>query len=253
MNNKEKEALIEKYRRATNKLILLDYDGTLVDYERIPDNAKLSEPLAEILIKLIDKPHTKVFIISGRSHYDIDKLLDHLPIDIIAEHGAMIKEGSGNWKLQVADNVLWKESIIPIMNMITSACPGSYIEEKNYSVTWHYRNADTQLGYAFSRELIHILGKIVDSHNLKILDGNKVVEVLTNDTGKGKAVEKLLEQNNYDFILSIGDDATDEEMFGFFINNSNAFTIKVGKGDTFARHKLATIDEVELLLKHLTV
>jgi trehalose 6-phosphate synthase/phosphatase len=125
MNNKEKEALIEKYRRATNKLILLDYDGTLVDYERIPDNAKLSEPLAEILIKLIDKPHTKVFIISGRSHYDIDKLLDHLTIDIIAEHGAMIKEGSGNWKHQVADNVLWKESIIPIMNMITSACPGS--------------------------------------------------------------------------------------------------------------------------------
>jgi trehalose-phosphatase len=80
-----------------------------------------------------------------------------------------------------------------------------------------------------------------------------VVEVLTNDTGKGKAVEKLLEQNKYDFILSIGDDATDEEMFGFFINNSNAFTVKVGKGDTFAKHKLATIDEVELLLKHLAV
>jgi trehalose 6-phosphate synthase/phosphatase len=252
MNYKEKEELTEKYRRATNKLVLLDYDGTLVDYERIPDNAKLSEPLADILIKLIDKPHTKVFIISGRGHYDIDKLLDHLPIDIIAEHGAMIKEG-GIWKNQVADNALWKESVIPIMNMITSACPESFIEEKKFSVTWHYRNSDTQLGYAFSRELIHTLGKIVDTHNLKILDGKKVVEVLTNETGKGKAVKKLLEQNNYDFILSIGDDATDEEMFEFFLSNSTALTIKVGKGDTYAKHKLATIDEVVVLLKHLAV
>jgi trehalose 6-phosphate synthase/phosphatase len=252
MNYKEKETLIEKYKRATNKLVLLDYDGTLVDYERIPDNARLSEHIVNILIKLIDKPRTKVFIISGRGHHDIDKLLDHLPIDIIAEHGAMIKE-NGIWKNQVIDNVLWKESIIPIVNKITSACPGSFIEEKYFSVTWHYRNADTQQGYTHSRELIHILRKIVNSHNLKILDGNKVVEVLTNETGKGKAVRKLLEQDNYDFILAIGDDATDEEMFEFFLSDHNASTIKVGTGDTYAKNKLASIEDVVFLLKNLTV
>jgi trehalose 6-phosphate synthase/phosphatase len=251
MDTSEKEKLIGKYRKATNKLILLDYDGTLVDYERIPDNARLSEHLVEILIKLIDKPQTKVFIISGRAHYDIDKLLDHIPIDIIAEHGAMIKE-SGIWKNQIIDNVLWKESIIPILNKITADCPKSYIEEKNFSITWHYRNADTQQGYAHSRELINILGKIVNSFNLKILDGNKVVEVLTNETGKGKAVKKLLEQSNYDFILAIGDDATDEEMFEFFLPDSNASTIKVGYGNTYAKYKLASIEDVVLILKNLT-
>ena len=39
---------------------------------------------------------------------------------------------------------------------------------------------------------------------------------MTKEIGKGKAVKKLFEQNNYDFILSIGDDATDEEMFEYF-------------------------------------
>jgi trehalose 6-phosphate synthase/phosphatase len=252
MDNSEKEELVEKYIRATNKLVLLDYDGTLVDYEQIPDNARLSDHLVNIIIKLIDKPRTKVFIISGRSNNDIDKLLDHLPIDIIAEHGAMIKE-SGIWKNQITDNDSWKETVIPVLNQITSSCPGSFVEEKNFSLTWHYRNADTQQGYAHSRELINILEEIKRSFDLKILDGNKVVEVLTNKIGKGKAVKKILEQHNYDFILSIGDDATDEEMFEFFLHNSDAYTVKVGNGNTFAKNKVADISDVVLLLKQLSV
>ncbi len=252
MENIEKTELIEKYRKASNKLVLLDYDGTLVNYELIPDKARLSEHLVDILIKLIDEPKTKVFIISGRGHNDIDKLLDHLPIDIIAEHGAMIKE-SGVWKNQITNNDLWKKTIIPVLNQITFACPKSFVEEKKYSLAWHYRNAEPRSGYVHSRELISILERIIHSYNLKILDGNKVVEILTNEIGKGKAVNKLIEQNNYDFILSIGDDATDEEMFESFLLNSNAFTIKVGNGVTYAKKKLPGINDVVLLLKHLTV
>ncbi len=251
MDMSEKAALIEKYRKAKNKLVLLDYDGTLVNYELIPDNARLPEHLNDILKKLIDKPQTKVFIISGRSHQDIDKLLDHLPINIIAEHGAMMKRG-GLWKNQVIDNNAWKKSIIPILNQTTSDCPKSFVEVKNFSLTWHYRNAEALSGYAHSRELIRILEKMINSYNLKILDGNKVVEILPDEIGKGKAVKELSEQDNYDFILSIGDDATDEEMFEFYLHNSDAFTIKVGNGDTHAKYKLASIKDVVSLLKQLS-
>ena len=129
MDDIEKAELVEKFEKASNKIVLLDYDGTLVNYELIPGNAKLSEQLDEILIKLIDKPKTKVFIISGRGYQDIDKLLVHLPIDIIAEHGAMMKE-SGLWKNQINNNDLWKKTVINILNQITFACPKSYVEEK---------------------------------------------------------------------------------------------------------------------------
>jgi trehalose 6-phosphate synthase/phosphatase len=251
MNDIEKAELVEKFKKASNKLVLLDYDGTLVKYELIPKNAKLSEHLDEILIKLIDKPQTKVFIISGRGYQDIDKLLVHLPIDIIAEHGAMMKE-SGVWKNQINNNDSWNKTVINILNQITFTCPESYVEEKKFSLAWHYRNAEPQSGYAHSRELIGLLEEIIHSYNLKILDGNKVVEILTNENGKGKAVKKLTEQINYDFILSIGDDATDEEMFEYFLHNSNAYTIKVGNGDTYAKNKVADINEVVLLLKQLS-
>jgi trehalose 6-phosphate synthase/phosphatase len=251
MNKREKSELIRRYNEANNKLVLLDYDGTLVNYELIPDNAILPEYLVDIIIRLNDKPGTKVFIISGRSHEDIDRLLDHLPVDIIAEHSAMIKEG-GQWKNLISDKVSWKNAIIPEINRITARCPESVLEEKNFSLTWHYRNADPETGYACSRELIRILEDPISTYNLKILDGNKVVDILSGNTGKGKAVEKISAEKRYDFILSIGDDATDEEMFEFFQHNSNAFTIKVGFGDTCAKYKLTNIKDVVSLLKKLS-
>jgi trehalose 6-phosphate synthase/phosphatase len=136
-----REEIIEKYMSATSRLVLLDYDGTLVNYTPLPDTAKLSEHISDILIKLIGTSQTKVFIITGRGYHDIDIILDHLPINIIAEHGAMIREG-GIWKSQINDNGLWKKTVFPILNQITSVCPESFVEEKTYSLAWHYRNKD---------------------------------------------------------------------------------------------------------------
>jgi trehalose 6-phosphate synthase/phosphatase len=251
MDSKTGEEIKEKFRKAKNRLVLLDYDGTLVNHTPIPASASLPEPISDIIIKLVDDPLTKVYIITGRSRNDIDNFLDHIPINIIAEHGAMMKI-RGVWKNQIINNVFWKRSIRPVLDQITSTCPKSYVEDKCFSLTWHYRNADPDLGYSASRELIRLLKERIQSYNLKILDGNKVVEILTNETGKGSAVKKLFEQYTYDFILSIGDDATDEEMFEFFLHQPNAITIKVGDGFTSARYKLNNIVEVASLLKQLS-
>ena len=252
MNDFKKAELIEKYRNADNRLVLLDYDGTLVDYTPIPVAARLTDLIFDILIKLLDTPQTEIFIITGRGHQEIDKIFDSLPINIIAEHGAMIRK-RGIWENQINNNCSWKETVIPILNQITTECPESFIEEKDFSLAWHYRNAESQSGFTHSRKLINTLEEIIHSYDLKILDGNEVVEIMTKEVGKGKAVKKLSEQNNYDFILSIGDDATDEEMFEHFLHITNAFTIKVGNGDTFAKYKFASINDVVLLLNHLSL
>jgi len=251
MNEIIKAELIDKYRNANNRLILLDYDGTLVDYTTIPDTAIVTDILFDILMKLIGTPQTEVFIITGRGHKEIDKIFENLPINIIAEHGAMIKE-RGIWINQINNNGRWKKTIFPILNQITSECPNSFVEEKKFSLAWHYRNAESQTGFTHSRNLINTLEEIIHSFDLKILDGNKVVEIMTKEVGKGKAVKKLSDQNNYDFILSIGDDATDEEMFEHFLHITNAFTIKVGNGDTFAKYKFTSINDVIFLLNHLS-
>ncbi len=249
-DNMIKTELINKIRKTTNKLILLDYDGTLVNYAPLPDKAIPSEHLLNVLIKLIDNSQTKVIIITGRGHQDIDKFLGHLPMTIIAEHGAMTKE-NGKWKKQINDDGSWKNKILPLLNTATLTCPKSFIEEKHFSLAWHYRSVETNTGQIHSRELIRIIENVVQSYNLKIMDGNKVVEITTGETSKGKAIQHLIESNSYDCILCIGDDKTDEDMFEYLLKNENAITIKVGKGDTLAKHRLETVEQVLLLLVQL--
>lgn len=241
--------LITKYKKAHNRLILLDYDGTLVDFTLIPDDAKPSVRLLNALYKVSCNPSTKVVIITGREYRSIDKLIGHLPIDIVAEHGAMIKE-HGVWKDQIK-NVSWKPEILSALNQITSECQGSFIEEKRFSVAWHYRNVDTMGGHIFSRELIRMIHDKRQPYDLRIIDGNKTVEIITKEASKGNAIIGLLKHINYDYVLSIGDDVTDEDMFEVLKDNENSFTIKVGTGNTSAKHRLNTPKSVLQLLELL--
>lgn len=242
---------VEKFNNSRNRILLLDYDGTLVNFSKTPDNVKPKEKLIKIIKKLNKKFKTKIIIITGRKKEDIENLIGHIQIEIIAEHGAFKKE-KDKWKVQFIDKGIWKKNISYILEKIAKTCPNSFIEEKNFSLAWHYRKVKIQLGYKQSRKLIRILRKKNVVYNLKTLDGNKVIEIMSNKIGKGKSIEKLIRNKNYDYILSIGDDKTDEEMFEFLLNNKNAITIKVGKGKTFAKNRLKNSKEVILLLEELS-
>ncbi|MBK6861942.1 MAG: trehalose-phosphatase [Saprospiraceae bacterium] len=242
--------LSKKYNTAINRLILLDYDGTLVDFESLPIKAIPSAHLLSMLSAIAMQPCTDLIIVTGRGYFDIDGFFGKLPISIIAEHGAMIRE-NGRWKKQLTDIGLWKQKVMPFFIGISSACPNSFVEEKETSLTWHYRNAQSEQGYKYSRELISNLKDVISSLNLKILEGNKIVEVLNNDVDKGIAVRKLLMKNKYDFVLAIGDDKTDEDMFCVLNECNNAYTVKVGDGETIAKHKLKTVSDVLILLEQL--
>lgn len=242
--------LIEGFKKAKDKLILLDYDGTLVDYKRTPHEATPSKTLLASLLKLNELPNTEVVIITGRAYQDIDGFVGHLPIDIIAEHGAMIRE-NGEWKQLIPDDGKWQHIFFPMMDRFTKTCPGSFIEHKRFSLAYHYRNADAECGFSRSRALINELSRRAPDYGLKITDGNRVVEIKRMDIDKGKGTRYLLESKDYDYILSIGDDKTDEDMFDVLANNKHAFTIKVGVGITSAKYRLDTVQNVIVLLNEL--
>jgi trehalose 6-phosphate synthase/phosphatase len=245
-----KELLIDNFKKAGKKLILLDYDGTLVDYKMVPQDATPSKKLLASLLKLNGSPNTKLVVISGRAYQDIDGFVGHLPIDIVAEHGAMIRENEV-WRELIPDNEDWKKKVSPVMLGIASKCAGTFMEEKRFSLAWHYRNADPDAGFTASRILIGELKAVIPGLQLKITDGNKVVEVKKRNIDKGKGTLYLLQKDDYDFILSIGDDKTDEDMFEVLEHNPRAYTIKVGPGDTLAKYRLENVQNVIVLLNEL--
>lgn len=245
--------ILNQYQQAERRLLLLDYDGTLVSFAKKPELAYPDSQLIDILTELTEDPQNTVVVISGRDREFLTKWLDRTGVDLVAEHGTWIKEaGQDEWQLQVKGvSDEWKNTIYPIMEKFSERTPGSFIEEKSLALVWHYRKAEPEFGSLKSKELIDALHAHIAGTGLQVLLGNKVVEVKPVDIHKGKAVLFYLDKNvNWDFILGMGDDYTDEDIFGML--PENAWKIKIGYAPfTKARYYLESSIAARELFKGL--
>ena len=219
----------EHYKKAGSRLLLLDYDGTLTAIKKRPDLAVPDKELIELLTDLAKDPKNNVVIVSGRDRQFLSEWLGQAGVDLAAEHGAWAKKNSWlDWKLSEPDlNDNWKQNIKPILEMFSVRTPGSFIEEKAFALAWHYRKTDPELGSLRAKELADALHDIVSGTDLQVLQGKKVLEIKPASINKGKAVSLWLEQQDqWDFILAMGDDWTDEDIF--MLLPDQAWSIKVG-------------------------
>jgi trehalose 6-phosphate synthase/phosphatase len=174
------------------------YRIDLVFYHRILKCHVLLE------LKMMEFTHADAGQMNGYLNMTLEKWFDHLPIGLIAEHGARIRHPKGEWKTEVSSNQPdWMPKIEKIMQAYLTRCPHSFIEKKEFSLAWHYRNADLVQGNIRAKELYEDLLLITEKLNLSILFGNKVVEVRVLGINKGEAVKKILHTGSFDFILSI--------------------------------------------------
>lgn len=223
------------YAKALHRLIMLDYDGTLVGFAEEPQEAVPGTELYEILGALTGDSKNKVVICSGRDQETLERWFGHLSLEMAAEHGAFYKT-QGKW-LQNVHGELWNEEILNLLQQIIDKTPGSMLEIKRTSVVWHYRNVNNWLACVREKQLIDSLRKPCEHLGLHIMRGNKIVEIKSPACTKGSVVRKLLEKGNYDFMMAIGDDTTDEDMFQAM--PASAVTIKIGELSDNARYNLA--------------
>ncbi|HEV7331492.1 MAG TPA: bifunctional alpha,alpha-trehalose-phosphate synthase (UDP-forming)/trehalose-phosphatase [Flavisolibacter sp.] len=246
-----KRNLLDAYRKAKKRLLLLDYDGTLVPFAPQPQQALPGRGLVQLIESLSANAANDVYVISGRSSAWLQTYFGHLPVSLVAEHGARTKEKEGEWTTAVQTHSEWKESITQVMEMYVRRCPGSSIEEKEFSIVWHYRNANPEQGKLRALELMGELNDFIHTRRLQVMAGNKIVEVRNSGIDKGTAIKKILAQKTYDFIFAAGDDRTDEDMFKVLSSKQNCFSIKVGTEASFARFNLQTPQMVISLLESL--
>jgi trehalose 6-phosphate synthase/phosphatase len=235
-----KRAIFDSYRKSKRRLLLLDYDGTLVSFASLPLEAKPDIHLIELLESLTKKEENEVYIISGRESVALENWIGHIPLNIISEHGARIKLKGKGWQTQVLTSYDWKPTVRTIMNSYVKRCANSFTEEKDFSVVWHYRNANQDQAKLRSLELIAELSEYTHNLELQVMPGNKIVEVRSLGIDKGKAVRKILLNSDFDFILAAGDDKTDEDMFKVLADLNNVYTIKIGADASYANYNLHT-------------
>jgi len=143
---------------------------------------------------------------------------------------------------RAASGLCWRQ--------FAASAPGSLVENKEYALAWHYRLVDAEFGSWLANELVTTLENLLGGTELAVIPGNKVVEVRYAWANKGEVAAHLAARfRRRSFVLAIGDDRTDEDLFASLPRN--AWTIRVGSGSTSARFRLAGPRDVRRLLRTL--
>jgi trehalose 6-phosphate synthase/phosphatase len=246
---KLKEGILNAYRDSNERILFLDYDGTLQRFFDKPQAASPDKELYSLLRAMAKDPANDLVLISGRDKDTLQKWFGDEALTLIAEHGAWIRENGGDWISRKPVNDDWKANIAPVLESYVDRTPGSLIEEKTHSLVWHYRKVDIELGVIRSLELKANVSNLILNQDLEILEGNKVIEIKPTGINKGMAAVEYLQERDWSFLLAIGDDWTDEFLFRELPDD--AYTIKVGSGNSVAKYYLQNHVTVRNFLQDL--
>ncbi|KAK2993835.1 hypothetical protein RJ640_023719 [Escallonia rubra] len=233
------EHIVSAYKRTTSRAILLDYDGTLMPQSSI-DKSPSSRTI-ETLNSLCRDKNNMVFIVSARSRSTLGEWLASCEkLGIAAEHGCFLRlKQDAEWEICVpAAECGWKQIAEPVMKLYTETTDGSTIEEKETAMVWCYEDADPDFGSCQAKELLDHLESVLANEPVTVKSGQNIVEVKPQGVNKGLVAKRLLSEMQKrgvspDFVLCVGDDRSDEDMFEV-ISSSMAGPSIAPKAEVFA-------------------
>ncbi|XP_068642840.1 probable alpha,alpha-trehalose-phosphate synthase [UDP-forming] 7 [Aristolochia californica] len=256
------DAIVSAYERAKNRAILLDYDGTVIPHTSI--NKTPSQEVISILNALCSDPNNVVFIVSGRGRGNLGKWFSPCEkLGIAAEHGYFVRWlRDEDWEIcGQSTDFGWIQIAEPVMKLYTEATDGSSIETKESALVWHHQDADPGFGSSQAKELLDHLESVLANEPVAVKRGQHIVEVKPQAVSKGLVAEKILASmtekgRQADFVLCIGDDRSDEDMFEgmgalareMLSSNPAVFACTVGQKPSKAKYYLDdTVDVIRML------
>lgn len=259
------DAIVSAYLRSKSRAILLDYDGTVMPQTSM--NKRPSQRVISIINTLCADPKNMVFVVSGRGKTLGEWLSSCSKLGIAAEHGYFMRwSADEDWQACGQGNDFgWIQMAEPVMQLYTEATDGSSIEKKESALVWHHRDADPGFGSSQAKEMLDHLESVLANEPVAVKSGQYIVEVKPQGVSKGVVAEKILssmaeKRRQADFVLCIGDDRSDEDMFEIFggavasgtlSSNASVFACTVGQKPSKAKYYLDDTSEVVLMLENL--
>ncbi|KAJ4899992.1 hypothetical protein Rs2_13943 [Raphanus sativus] len=261
------EHIVSAYKRTKNRAVLVDYDGTMVQPGSIRTTPSFST--IETLNKLASDPKNIVYLISGKDRKTLTEWFSSCgDLGLAAEHGYFIRPNDGTeWETSsVVSEFEWKQIAEPVMRLYTETTDGSTIETKETALVWNYQFADPDFGSCQAKELMEHLESVLTNDPVSVKTGQQLVEVKPQGVNKGLVAERLLttmqEQGKLlDFILCVGDDRSDEDMFEVIMGAKDGpalspvaeiFACTVGQKPSKAKYYLDDTAEIIRMLEGLS-
>lgn len=260
------EHIVSAYKRTKNRAILLDYGGIAMQPGAV--SSTINMEAVEILNSLCRDPKNVVFLVSGK---DRDSLAEWFSccekLGIAAEHGYFIRANhDADWETCISvPDFGWKQVAEPVMKLYTETTDGSTIETKESALVWNYQYADPDFGSCQAKELLDHLESVLANEPVSVKSGQHIVEVKPQGVNKGLVAEHLLVTMKQkgalpDFVLCIGDDRSDEDMFEVIMSARNGpslspvaevFACTVGQKPSRAKYYLEDTTEILRMLQGL--
>ena len=238
------EELWQRAAAAPERLLLLDYDGTLAPFARDPSQAFLLPEVGRWLRRITASTRTEVGIVSGRPLEGLLALLGRWPGPLVAEHG---------WTFRWPDGQVDRHPLDPHREALLAeaadaaerAAPAARIERKRTAVVAHTRGLPEDVARE-SEAAVERRWRLACAAGLlrrTAIDGGLERRAVGHD--KGTAVEELLAwRPGARFVAYLGDDSTNEDAFA--VLDGRGIGLKVGRAEatTRAQGELADCEAV---------
>ncbi|SDF67437.1 trehalose 6-phosphatase [Blastococcus fimeti] len=233
-------AALQAFTARRPLLVASDYDGVLSPLADVPSEAGPEPGAAEVLLRLAAVPGVTVALVSGRGAADLRATSGFTgQLRWIGSHGA---EFDGPLTDELAGR---RDALAARLEPLVAGTPGARLEVKPASVAVHVRQVPDR---SAAVALLEAAGAQADS-SLTKKPGKDVLELAVTDADKGSAVRRLADELGARGVLFLGDDLTDEDAFRAL--GAEDVTVKVGEGETAARHRVADPAAVVALLGSL--
>ena len=189
--------------------LLLDLDGTLIDFAPTPDTVVVPDGLRASLGRLRPLLGDALAVVTGRPIAQVDALLGALPYAVAGEHGGAIRHAPGEAEVRPALASLPPEWL-DAADRIAAERPGVLVERKQRSFVLHYRRAPEH-----GEALLAAMHLLLAGHEdrFAIMRASMAWEMKPLGADKATAVEALMSRAPFAgrVPVYIGDDVTDED------------------------------------------
>ena len=246
-------ALHKRIQSARRKLLILDFDGTIVPIAKTPDSVLFTRKSRKLVADLSRRRGWRVAVISGRSLKNLRRYFRDKRLIYAGNHGLELA-GEGVNLPSAARKIRARTRLIRLLreklNGVFYFWPGVMVEDKTYALGLHFRNLRPDRRPVFN-ELVNFYREKYRNHPIAWKRGKKVWEVRPDPGwGKGDMALYLAKKFRRSLAIAIGDDKTDEDTFKAM--KHCGVTIRVGRSKkSFADYYLKSPSDVGTFLNEL--
>jgi trehalose 6-phosphate phosphatase len=229
--------------------ILLDIDGTLLDLMPTPREVWVPPGLAKTLNRLLRRTDGALALVSGRSLNDIDLIFAPEQFPAVGGHGAEMRITGDSEAVATHAPPMDKE-LKRRLAAIAKLSPGILLEDKGYSLALHYRLAPHAEKAIYAA--VSLIRADLPNAPIEVLPGKCVCEIKHSGFTKATGVKELMTHEPFKGRrpLFIGDDVTDESVFGI-MPDFDGLAFSVGRRAKGVAGHFDSPDDVRQFLAHL--